>query len=62
VADASTENTTAPKAPADSAGTSALDVLKAANDKAYGQGFIGEKVDPNPNEVYTIAGVIKNMK
>jgi hypothetical protein len=29
-------------------------------DKAEDQGFIGEKVDPTPNEHYTLAGVTSN--
>jgi hypothetical protein len=56
VADAPKEEATTPAAP------SGLDLVKAEADKAYGQGFIGEKVDPNPNEVYTIAGVIAAKK
>lgn len=41
---------------------SAVEIVNAEAEKAYGQGFIGEKVDPAPNEDYTIAGVLKNKK
>jgi hypothetical protein len=41
---------------------SGVDLVTDEANKALEQGFIGEKVDPEPNEVYTIAGVTKAKK
>lgn len=39
-----------------------LDEAASESQKALDQGFIGDKVDENPNEVYTVAGVTGQLK
>lgn len=39
-----------------------VEVAQADAQKIYDQGFAGEKVDPNPNEIYTVAGVTGQYK
>jgi hypothetical protein len=38
-----------------------VDQVQAAMDEETGQGFRGKKVDPTPNEHYTVAGVTKGL-
>ena len=43
------------------ASEAAVEKVQSAQDKIDEQGFIGDKVDPEPNDSYTVAGVTKDL-
>jgi hypothetical protein len=42
------------------ASDAAVQQAQSISDPIYEQGYLGTKVDPAPNEDYTVAGVIKD--
>jgi hypothetical protein len=43
----------------DEVATAGAEQLQQQTDTAHEQGFVGQKVDPEPNESYTLQGVTK---